>query len=39
VIHENGKEIVQKLESGATVTSGDEIVVTLTVKPTRLRMG
>jgi len=28
VIHRERKEIVQKLESGATVTSGDEIVVT-----------
>jgi hypothetical protein len=35
VIHENGKEIILKLESGATVTSGDEIQVTLTVDADR----
>src|SRR6185295_14756400 len=35
VVRENGKLILQKLESGATVTSGDEIEVTLTVDADR----
>ena len=35
VINDNGKRIVQKLESGATVTSGDEIEVTITVSADR----
>jgi uncharacterized protein YfaS (alpha-2-macroglobulin family) len=35
VLNENGKRIVQALESGATVTSGDEIEVTITVSADR----
>src|SRR5205809_8059688 len=35
VVRENGKLILQKLENGATVTSGDEIEVTLTVNGDR----
>ncbi|HEX7897430.1 MAG TPA: MG2 domain-containing protein [Planctomycetota bacterium] len=35
VINDAGKRILQKLESGATVTSGDEIEVTITVSADR----
>jgi uncharacterized protein YfaS (alpha-2-macroglobulin family) len=35
VVRENGKLILQKLENGASVTSGDEIEVTLTVDADR----
>jgi len=35
VVRENGKLILQKLENGATVTSGDEIEVLLTVNADR----